>query len=905
MFTIYADGQLIYTPGDQDLLVLQPKLTLEMGAAGSLDFSVPPGHPYYDQFKQLSTVVYAKYDDSEIFRGRVLSSSRDFYNFRQTYCEGALSYLVDSVQKGEKYQGTAHGLFRQIIANHNSLVDEPKRFTVGNITVPDKDVKIAGRSTGSEEDPDAYAADYWRQIYIDSVADNWSTTLDYLNTCLIDYLGGYLMVRRVGSTNYIDWVQEYATTATQEIEFGTNLLDMTEEISADDLFTVLIPIGDENLTIASVNGGSIEIADSTLVSKYGRIVRTEVFGNVNQASTLLENGQNYLAKESSAPITFTIKAVDLSMIDDSVTAIKLGDRVKIKSIPHNIDQYYTCTKIEYDLEKPENTVFTFGNPHQSLTQRYRRDKRVEQERQGYQGYSGYGGLGNRIANPETGDTKKKLDNFFKEWIDIDPDNPDGIGSLGGMYTQYKKDKKVLENTVGIDFDAQKGTIDIYADHEQWERDRQTLKNNVGINLDSPAGTISIFADHTQWEKDRQTLYNNLGVNLDSPAGTIDIYSTTTNFNNRINAEETATAQIKLWAGTDQYGNIGSNIALNADLVSVSNRLSAIEGIFSNITTETAYASRGISAGNFYSRHFYVNTGDDTTEYDLARHAHNIVANSSGGLYLTGPIPISSRVPFNIADTSYYQTGVSAVVLNGLSDTYYAYDDEILSDVVSDSSRTLYSGGTLFGCFITTLSNGNRKTIRVGLNGEKAYQAGVSAKSVSSIRYGTYSDDGSTDYGHIYITFSDGSTSYLALPSNGYTAGWNAGYTRGQDSVSQRSVSSVGYETYDSGDTDYGHIWVRYSDGNYQGNIYIQNAYNLGKNSVNTQTYYNNGYNAGYSDGESYGFHKGGYRMVYLGSSYGNGAYATGYYYPSSRSSQMTSIQGASPFNAEYAILYFN
>ena len=33
----------------------------------------------------------------------------------------------------------------------------PKQFVVGNITVPDKDIKIAGRSTGSEEDPDEYA----------------------------------------------------------------------------------------------------------------------------------------------------------------------------------------------------------------------------------------------------------------------------------------------------------------------------------------------------------------------------------------------------------------------------------------------------------------------------------------------------------------------------------------------------------------------------------------------------------------------------------------------------------------------------------------------------------------------------------------------------------------------------
>ena len=892
MFTIYANGQLIYTPGDQELLVLQPKLTLEMGAAGSLDFSVPPGHPYYNQFKQISTVVYAEYDGTEIFRGRVLSSSRDFYNFRQTYCEGALSYLVDSVQKGEKYVGTAHGLFRQIIMNHNSLVDAPKQFVVGNITVPDKDIKIAGRSTGSEEDPDEYATDYWRQIYIDSVADNWSTTLDYLNTCLIDYLGGYLMVRRVNNTNYIDWVQDYATTASQEIEFGTNLLDLTEEISADDLFTVLIPIGDENLTIASVNGGSIEIEDSQLVSQYGRIVRTEVFGSVNQASTLLENGQNYLAKESSVPITFTIKAVDLSMIDDSITAIRLGDRVKIKSVPHNVDQYYTCTKIEYDLEKPENTVFTFGNPRQSLTQRYRKDKRIEQERAGYQGYSGAGGLasglGNSITNPNTGDTKKKLDEFFDAWINLRPE--EATIDLGAVYRKLEGTRTVLENNVGINLDAPQGTINIFADHSQWAQDRQTLKNNVGVNLDSPAGTINIFADHSQWAQDRQTLYNNLGVDLDAPAGTIDIYTTTTNFNNRIGAEETATAQIKLWAGVDENGNIGSNIALNADLVTVSNRLQAIEGLFTSITAERAYISRGLSAGSFYSGHYYVNTGNDEGEFDLSTHRHSLFCDANGNVSMG--YPTNNPVGFNIADTPFYKAGVSA-------------GGKIQSLTIQKTGTHQYS--TSDGHYIevtskaTTAQDSKEVTQKISVG--DAYNAG--RNSVPTVTSITVSKTGTHQYstsdGH-YITvtptiyYSDGSS------RNGDPVKITVGdaYNAGRDSVSQRTISSVGYETNDSGDTYYNYIWARFSDGNSQGFIPITNAYNIGRNSVDTNSYYNSGYSAG----RNYGFSRGGYRTIYLGSNYGAGAYVSGYYYQYADSSYMTRQEGSSVFNADYAVLYF-
>lgn len=48
------------------------------------------------------------------------------------------------------------------------------------------------------------------------------------------------------------------------------MLDLTEEISAEDVFTVLIPLGDENLTIESVNNGRDELVDEAAVQRYGR-----------------------------------------------------------------------------------------------------------------------------------------------------------------------------------------------------------------------------------------------------------------------------------------------------------------------------------------------------------------------------------------------------------------------------------------------------------------------------------------------------------------------------------------------------------------------------------------------------------------------------------------------------------
>lgn len=604
MFQIFAGGSLVYEPGDSNLVLLAPKLTLEMGKAGSLEFTVPAGHPHIDILKQLTSPVAVDLDGERIFRGRVLSGTRTFYNQREVYCEGVLSYLVDSVQKAEKFDGKTHALFRKIIANHNARMPAEKQFTVGNITVADQDIHLLGQT----DDISRY--DY-SQIAINSIVDNWNTTYDYIETCLISYCGGYLMVRQENGTNYIDWVNDYTNTATQEIVFGENLLDLTDESTAEDIFTVLIPLGDNNLTVKTVNHNSDEIADSAKVAKYGRIIRTNVFSNVTNPQTLLENGRRYLANNGDAPTTLTLTAIDLHNVYPDVNAIHLGDRVYIRSDPHEMSQYLTCTKIEYDLEKPENTVYTFGREKQTLTRRYREDKRAQSDTYS-NGASGGSGIGAGAA--DTAGNWYWLDENISEATDAKIEE-----------SEAEQDEKVDQKLqdfydAWININPEEGKIDLGALYQKLQNDEAVLENNVGINMDAPAGTINIFTDHTT-----------LG---DTTATANDASS--------------KTASIILWAGGDPSdGTLGSNIALNADLVRVSNRLEAIEGVFSSITTETAYASKGISSHTFYASNYYVSTDGDS-EINLARHYHNVLVDSSGQVYLTGPVSTRAHTDLGIS-----------------------------------------------------------------------------------------------------------------------------------------------------------------------------------------------------------------------------------------------------------------
>lgn len=454
MFYIYANGKSIYQPMDDSLTLFAPKLTLEMGKAGSLTFQVPPSNKYYNALPQLTTVITVEMDDTEIFRGRVLTNNRNFNNIRTIYCEGDLAYLVDSVQKAEKYDGKAHALFRKIIKAHNDRVEASKRFTVGNITVEDRDVLLTGKS---DDITDAETGKFdYKQIAINSIADEWQNTFDFIETCLIDYTGGYLRTRRQNGITYIDLVTDYGTTAVQEIEFGKNMLDLTEEVSAEDVFTVLIPLGDENLTIESVNNGSDELVDTAAVARYGRIVKTHVFDSVNTASTLLENGRRYLASNVNVPVTLTVKAVDMHLVDPNASPIYVGDKVHVNSAPHGMVDQLTCTKIEYDMENPANNTYTFGTPKQSLTERYRKDKAKEGS-EGSHGGGGSGGAGSAGSAADE-EAQKNLDEFFKAWINVD--NDAAHIDLGTLYQKFKDGVTTLESSCGISLDAPSGNINI-------------------------------------------------------------------------------------------------------------------------------------------------------------------------------------------------------------------------------------------------------------------------------------------------------------------------------------------------------------------------------------------------------------------------------------------------------------
>lgn len=315
-------------------------------STGSITF-IMYSYTYYSQTFEKSV------QSKELFHGRLLNTEKDFYKRQKAVCEGELAYLVDSIQRPYDYAGDLPGLFKQYINNHNEQVDEEKKFAIGEITVTDSNNYVHYSST----------------VY--------PNTLKEIKEKLINTHGGYLRTRISESKKYIDYVTKPGKTNSQVIEFGTNLLDITEYITAENVFTVLIPLGERQkdssgnetgrLTIAEVNDGKDYIESETGIKLFGRITKTHEWDDVTDANNLLKKGKVYLDDGISMSVSLKVKAVDLHLIDVNTEIISEGDEVRVVSPPHGIDTYFLCTKIEIDLLTPDNSVYEFGVSFSTLT----------------------------------------------------------------------------------------------------------------------------------------------------------------------------------------------------------------------------------------------------------------------------------------------------------------------------------------------------------------------------------------------------------------------------------------------------------------------------------------------------------------------------------------------------------
>lgn len=369
IYRIVCDGVDIY--GDTvERSVLKPHLEIELNSAGSLEFTLPKDNEdpwnFIGVFKNEIEVWE---NDEIIWFGRPLQITRDWNNQKKVVCEGALAYFNDTLERTNEVKPTEkHNVvwfFNQLIESYNSqvsieydgsIVDDGRQFTVGTVDIEDSG-------------------------YIYRKTD-YQTTMECLQQMCLDTDGGYFILRKEYDsygvpTRYIDWVREMPYGSDQDVIFGLNLLDITQDLNGADICTVLVPSGADDLYLNKLGTkdpdenegvghyyGSDEIWYKPGVEVYGRVLKTEMFSDYDTKEQLWTKAHDWLIEKNKDIPTIEVDAADLHYIreyEDRYSNFKVGMSVLVNSSPHDLNNRLIIYKLSMDLDSGIKKV-TIGTP---------------------------------------------------------------------------------------------------------------------------------------------------------------------------------------------------------------------------------------------------------------------------------------------------------------------------------------------------------------------------------------------------------------------------------------------------------------------------------------------------------------------------------------------------------------
>ena len=353
--TVMTDGveYMLHDIHSENEQIYDDELSEIMGKTETFNFTIPPTHPNIDKIKTFTSEIRVYQDGKIIFFGRSLTPQWDMYNTSTVQCMGGMSYLADSMQAPFELTGNIDDFITQLLTVHNSMVGTDKQFKKGL-------VNVAAES-------------------ITRTLESYSSTLAVLHNYLDGY-NGYLRGRKESDGNYVDFVSDYGGINSQVIRFGENILDVQKGADASELITCLIPEGDsvdivnadgtkesKVVDITSVNEGKNYIENAIGISKWGRIFGYAKFEGITDPSILKKEAITYLNNKILLPETIELTALDLSHIDATVDAFKLGYWTRCESKPNNLSGTYLLKKMVRHLTAPQNDKIILGETKKTLT----------------------------------------------------------------------------------------------------------------------------------------------------------------------------------------------------------------------------------------------------------------------------------------------------------------------------------------------------------------------------------------------------------------------------------------------------------------------------------------------------------------------------------------------------------
>ena len=332
MYKIKYNDAVICTPQFKEFAAISGTLQEGLNAVSVFSFTLPPKHPYLDSMEGRNGLVKLYDDDNVLFIGDIVNRKDNFDCTAEIECQDALGWLNDVVFVKPTFNGAIENYWAYLLGRYNSEASEWRKINIGTVTV---------------------------QGNISINHDTEFLTIFDLVSELTQLSGGYVSVRYEGEEIFLDYLVQANTESDQSILFGTNLINLEDFVSEEQIFSRIYPRGKDGLDISSVNDGLTYLANGITESMFG-IVAVTVDFDTESAAELKALGQAYLEANGLASRTLTLTAFDLSLVDKNYTEIKVGNVIPVISPLHGINTKMQVNAKTTDIVTPENSTFTLG-----------------------------------------------------------------------------------------------------------------------------------------------------------------------------------------------------------------------------------------------------------------------------------------------------------------------------------------------------------------------------------------------------------------------------------------------------------------------------------------------------------------------------------------------------------------
>ena len=341
MFVGYVDNQLLFaTSQPKGKEIISGTLTEEINSVSALEFTLPPSNDMAGQITPHASIIRLESDGAEIFRGTANSVSKNFRGDTVVSCDGMIALMADVIRAPDSVSGINTKYYvNSLITNYNNGVSDNRHISAGII-----------------DEFGTFTADHSQEC---------KNIFELLKEVRSDK-GGYIWASYVGGDVRINYTSTIGRRNNQQIAFGSNLVNIEDQLEVGTLVTRVWPLGKEGLTIASVNNGIIYLQNEEVELRYGRVDKT-IQVDSDDPSVVKSYGQAYLTRYAAMNNTITLTAIDLHNLDKKISSFEVGDAVRVLSPPHGIDAEMIVNSVSTDLVQLSNSRITLGGKKGSIT----------------------------------------------------------------------------------------------------------------------------------------------------------------------------------------------------------------------------------------------------------------------------------------------------------------------------------------------------------------------------------------------------------------------------------------------------------------------------------------------------------------------------------------------------------